>query len=331
MRYVIVLFVIGIAATGHANPEAPLHLVVRGSSDPASLRAGIAAELGSEVVLVAGECNLPCLDVAIDGSRDAELVFAPSSGASRRRTIMLGNDTTQWPLVVALLAGNLVRDEAADLLASLPSRSLPEPAASADHAPPSVNEASVTAGPSIAGASAQRHDRERAATITVSPLAVVVPMIHMTAELHASTHIGVAAIGAYGRANVCGPDASYIARQLGACDGTSGRSYVFGGQLNYYPMHAFAGVHAGVEVTYGHSGYAGTDSVGGAYTFEAAVLRASPYLGYKLIAKNGFTFVTQVGVAYNNTTSKLETTMMSSPTQQRSLGSQFDLQLGWSF
>ena len=38
-----------------------------------------------------------------------------------------GNDTTQWPLVITLLAGNVVRDEAQDVLAGLPPRELPKP------------------------------------------------------------------------------------------------------------------------------------------------------------------------------------------------------------
>jgi hypothetical protein len=57
------------------------------------------------------------------------VVYVPRSGTPRARTIALGNDASQWPLVITLLAGNVVRDEAKDVLDALPPRALPRPAA----------------------------------------------------------------------------------------------------------------------------------------------------------------------------------------------------------
>src|SRR5262249_38592170 len=42
-------------------------------------------------------------------------------------TITLGTDTAQWPLMITLLAGNVVRDESQDVLAGLPEPDLPRP------------------------------------------------------------------------------------------------------------------------------------------------------------------------------------------------------------
>jgi hypothetical protein len=152
MRSVPILIALAAAATARADADRTLHLAVHGSVDPAALGPALAEELGVEVALADGTCDLPCLDVTversetvggdpdgsaggaggraprgIDGKNAATVVFAPRSGALRARTITLGNDTAQWPLMITLLAGNVVRDEAQDVLAGLPERDLPRP------------------------------------------------------------------------------------------------------------------------------------------------------------------------------------------------------------
>jgi len=106
-----------------------LHLSVHGNLDRDMLRSRVASELNVVVLIADTTCDLPCLDVTVDAGR-ATVVYAPKTGASRERTIELGSDAAQWPLVVALLAGNVARDEAADVLAQLP-----EPTPGIDPAP----------------------------------------------------------------------------------------------------------------------------------------------------------------------------------------------------
>jgi hypothetical protein len=163
------LLVLGLAGPARADDHT-LHLAVHGSIDSAKLGPAIARELGVEVAivndrgsppggsaaegrrrLIDGTCALPCLDITIDGSNTAAIVFVPRSGALRQRTVKLGTNTTQWPLVVTLLAGNVVRDESRDVLEGLPPARLPgppapdagptdvpEPAADEPEAPPPV-------------------------------------------------------------------------------------------------------------------------------------------------------------------------------------------------
>ena len=334
MRNAIVLLALGLATSAHAEDRAALQLVVQGAIDTESLRSRVAAELGLDVALVDGACDTPCVDVAIDRNRTAKLRFTPRTGASRERTVTLGDDPRQWPLVITLLAGNVVRDEAADLLALLPSREPPSPpdaAAIVDGGRPS-SRPPLAPAPEPRG----RHERIPAATITVSPLAMISPIAYVSAELHLAGNIGVAGIGALGRAKSCGPDAGYIEAQLGACTGPSGTSFGLGGQFNYYFMHPFAGVHAGLEVMYGHTRYSGTDSADVAYALEDTSFRAGPYLGYKLIAGAGFTLLAQVGAVYANTTSKVESmngaVSTANPSMQHgALASLVKLQLGWTF
>jgi len=151
MRSTPLLLALALATTARADGERTLHLAVHGSIDGAALGAAIAKELGVEVERVDGTCALPCLDIAIDGKNVAAILFAPRSGALRQRSIKLGNDTRQWKLVVTLLAGNVVRDEAQDVLAGLPPAPLPEPPAPAA-APVDVPPAPLPDPPAPAGA-----------------------------------------------------------------------------------------------------------------------------------------------------------------------------------
>jgi hypothetical protein len=131
MRYAPILIALAVASTAHAEGDRTLHLALHGSIDGAAIGPALATELGVEVAVADGTCELPCLDVTVDGKHTATIMFAPRSGTPRARTVALGNDTTQWPLVITLLAGNVVRDEAQDVLAGLPSGHLPAPAAEA--------------------------------------------------------------------------------------------------------------------------------------------------------------------------------------------------------
>ena len=149
MRHAPLLLGFAVATAAHADVAPTLHLAVHGSIDGDSVGAAIARELAVHVELAGGTCELPCLDVAIDGKSFATVVFAPRSGAPRQRRVKLGHDTRQWRLVITLLAGNLVRDEAQDVLAGLPPRAQPPPQAVAAPAdvPPAPEDALAVAAP----------------------------------------------------------------------------------------------------------------------------------------------------------------------------------------
>lgn len=143
MRNAPILIALAIATVARADGDRTLHLAVHGSIDSAALAASIARELSLEVAVVDGTCDVPCLAVTIDGAYAATVMFAPRTGWSRQRTIKLGSDTTQWPQLITLLAGNVVRDEARAVLGELPSRDLQRPPAAAPvpELPPPPDEA----------------------------------------------------------------------------------------------------------------------------------------------------------------------------------------------
>ncbi|HTJ45621.1 MAG TPA: hypothetical protein VL463_26140 [Kofleriaceae bacterium] len=113
LPFVIVL----VAAPALADP---ISLRVAGAGVSATaLAPKIAAELGADVAPATDACNAPCLDVVVEAA-SATVRFTPASGAPRERTIAIGTDRDAWPVLITLLAGNLARDEAAQILAGLP-------------------------------------------------------------------------------------------------------------------------------------------------------------------------------------------------------------------
>ena len=128
------------AASAHAQPAttAPaIELAVTGSIDAGVVATSIATELATPVTPLAANqaCHAPCLAVAVQGTA-ATVTFTTATGGTRQRTIELGGDRAQWPELLTLLAGNLVRDEAADLLAEAPAP--PGEPADATVAPPAA-------------------------------------------------------------------------------------------------------------------------------------------------------------------------------------------------
>ena len=125
----------------------PLAVVVRGASDAASVRARIASELGSPIIAI-DRCVGACLEIAITGST-ANVAYTSADGVTRARRIELGSERAQWPIVIALLAGNLARDEAADVLAQLPPPPAPAPEPPADGVPVLHPEEAPEAPPAV--------------------------------------------------------------------------------------------------------------------------------------------------------------------------------------
>src|SRR6185312_85477 len=89
----------------------------------ALLATSIATELRRPVTPRTDGCQAPCLAIAVDG-QTATLTFTAETGATRQRTVALPADAAQWPTLLTLLAGNLVRDEADELLADEPPRAV---------------------------------------------------------------------------------------------------------------------------------------------------------------------------------------------------------------
>lgn len=137
------------AATASAAPAGPLsvHLSLPASAAPAQaerIRAAIEQELRVTVVL--SDAPATPLEVAVDGV-SCRVTYTAASGEVLSRNIDLPELPERRAEVIALLVGNLTRDEAADLLAALraahappapppPKKSATSSAAPARPAPP---------------------------------------------------------------------------------------------------------------------------------------------------------------------------------------------------
>ncbi|WP_156338816.1 hypothetical protein [Chondromyces crocatus] len=140
-------------AEGHAGTSGQavgrgLVLVLEGRPlgvEAESLRAAIEHELGATVTLAsgAGRAGTDALVLRGEAESRAVMTFRAADGRIVERAVELPKHAKQAVEVLALLAGNLVRDEAAELSALLgrhaPSTSAPT---GADGAPPATAEAS---------------------------------------------------------------------------------------------------------------------------------------------------------------------------------------------
>jgi hypothetical protein len=163
---------IALPRAAHAQPP-PLRVQLRVPAERSTgVLAAVAAELDRPVVAAAaGACAAPCLVIAIgDDAAVADVRYIGAAGDSRARAVALPADSGAAAETIGLLADNLVRDEASDLLAAMAeaapittvSADASGPAAVGAFAPPPVAAAVVVAAP------------PSAAPAAIAPAAVVV-------------------------------------------------------------------------------------------------------------------------------------------------------------
>ncbi|XXY50640.1 hypothetical protein WME91_05800 [Sorangium sp. So ce269] len=126
-----------------AEPSAAgIDLVVDGASwtlDPEAVRAAVGRELGGPVALSpSANAGRPTLVLRGEPDGRVTLTYSSTDGRHIGRTIDVPEDPDRAAEAIALLAGNLVRDEAAELAAALGKRPPEEPAASPT--PPAAGE-----------------------------------------------------------------------------------------------------------------------------------------------------------------------------------------------
>ena len=93
-------------------------------------------------------------------------------------------------------------------------------------------------------------------------------------------HIGITAIGGIGSITPKGYSESFSAKELGL-------------QLSGYPLEAFDSLTVGVEALYVH-----VEGSSGGATGVGSGFAVGPFVGYKWIAKGGFTLIVQGGAQY---------------------------------
>jgi hypothetical protein len=146
-------------------------------------------------------------------------------------------------------------------------------------------------------------------SITWSPIHLVLPVVELEGEYNVAPNLGVGLIFGAGR----------VSDKTNTITATA---YEVGGQLNYYFLRPFEGLHGGAEVLYLNAGDVEQDM-----SITATGLSVAGYAGYKLMTSFGFTFVAQAGVAYYAIQASSSTAMAS----DKKVYPLINLNLGWSF
>ncbi|HEY3252925.1 MAG TPA: hypothetical protein VGJ91_03220, partial [Polyangiaceae bacterium] len=136
------------AAPAATSAALPLKLELGSSKlDPEAVRKAVELELRRPVALTgsAPDAGAPSLSVVAHANHTVTVSYQAGTGLIRTRSIGIPEDSTRGAEVIALLAGNLSRDEAAELLADLAAKAGP-PAASAS-VPGDGSEAAKDAAP----------------------------------------------------------------------------------------------------------------------------------------------------------------------------------------
>ncbi len=173
-------------------------------------------------------------------------------------------------------------------------------------------------------------ERVPIATVSLSAPHLIAPIVEATAELRVADHLGVAAIGAIGRVNSCEPGDGYVARQLSACSGPPADMFGFGAQLDYYFTRRFSGLHAGIELLYQHLSLATMVDPPPSAVLAGSDASASAFVGYKLLARSGFTAIARGGLGVHSFAGQVQSTTTAMRVEQRAVSPLLGLDVGWS-
>jgi hypothetical protein len=157
-------------------------------------------------------------------------------------------------------------------------------------------------------------------SLTLAPLLLMFPMAELGAELRLLDGFGATVRGGFGRWGVSLPDdkkATYPAWKVS-------------GQLQWYLMHSFHGLHLGAEL-----GYLRVTTDDPEFPWDSLRMRrlaVGPLLGYKLIARVGFTFYAQFGIVRAFEKARAESDVLGDATDDDERWDPLlNLGIGWSF
>jgi len=104
----------------------PLELELgRSKLDAEAVRKAIELELKRPVVLSEAPKDSARLSVTVHENHTVTVSYRTSTGETRTRSVGIPEDSTRGAEIIALLSGNLTRDEAAELLAELAAKAAP--------------------------------------------------------------------------------------------------------------------------------------------------------------------------------------------------------------
>lgn len=159
-------------------------------------------------------------------------------------------------------------------------------------------------------------------SITLSPLHLLFPVLELEVEAAIAPHFSLGIIGGAGTVEAQTLDPSFHEARFSV--------YELGSQVIGYPLRDFSGLQFGGQVKWLH--LSTTEVDGQAVDANAGGLAVGPFIGYKVLAEVGFTFVVQGGFQYAATKANASDSEGSSDhAEQEDFLPLLNLHLGWSF
>lgn len=167
----------------------------------------------------------------------------------------------------------------------------------------------------------------RTASITFSPIHLLMPIAEITGEFAVSDKIGLAGIVGVGSVPLKTTTISSTGRSTESTERLS--AWEVGGHFNYYVIGDFDhGMQLGVEALYlkiarSEQNYRSAASANG--------FAVGPYVGYKLITRVGFTFESNLGFQYVAARAEASDGTTTAEAKSSTVIPLLNLNVGWSF
>lgn len=158
---------------------------------------------------------------------------------------------------------------------------------------------------------------ERAVSLTISPVHLFFPIVELTLEVAVLEELGIGLLAGIGSLSLTTSSASRSATVV-----------ELGASLRYYAIGDFStgGMQLGAEVLYAHLFVEG-DVDGSSLAVTGTGFAVGPMVGYKYVARSGFTFDGQLGVQWMASRAESE----SDSAKTSGIIPLLNVNIGWSF
>jgi hypothetical protein len=179
---------------------------------------------------------------------------------------------------------------------------------------------------------AHAEDVQHVASVTFSPIHLILPVVELTGEFKVHKDLGIAAIFGVGSIKVT--ETTTVVGPGGTSQTDTVRFSVWelGTQFRWYVVGSFDhGMELGAEVMYLH--VAGTSSVAPTVSGVGTGFAAGPFVGYKIATNFGFTFDAQLGAQWVGASASAKDSSSGDATSKSNstVVPLLNLQVGWSF
>lgn len=165
---------------------------------------------------------------------------------------------------------------------------------------------------------------EHSVAITISPVHLIFPVVEIMGEVKLLPNLSASLILGAGSLTI--PATTGIPQ-------SKARAYEAGAQFVFYPVGDFEhGMQLGAEGLFAYVDGAVKPTNGGAdIVYGGKALSTGAFLGYKVSAGIGFTFVAQLGAAYTSVLAEAAQSTIQVSATKSGISPLLNLNVGWAF